>query len=198
MIATVILAAGQSSRMGTSKALLRHIDGATTFVAHAIRASRQGGVPAIIVVGRAGDDELRLEAEREGATFVANPHPERGQLSSLLVGLDTAEREWGADAIAVAPVDVPMITPDVIARLVAAAASSPAPIVRAAAGGKHGHPVIFKRAVFDELRSADPDLGARSVVRRDPSRVLDVEVDDAVTLDVDTPDDYRRAFGRSV
>jgi molybdenum cofactor cytidylyltransferase len=56
--------------------------------------------------------------------------------------------------------------------------------------------VLFKRAVFDELRAADPDVGARAVVRADRSRVRDVEVDDpGVALDIDTPDDYFRAFG---
>jgi molybdenum cofactor cytidylyltransferase len=69
--------------------------------------------------------------------------------------------------------------------------------VRASYRGVHGHPVLFKRAVFDELRAADPHVGARAVVRADPARVRDVEVNDrGVTLDIDTPEDYFRAFGQ--
>ena len=68
-----------------------------------------------------------------------------------------------------------------------------APILRAVHQGQHGHPVIFARAVFPELRTADPAVGARQVLRRDPARVCEVAVDDAGVLrDVDEPDDYRR------
>ena len=196
MLVAVVLAAGRSSRMGRSKALLLHADGTTTFVAHAIRTFRDAGIRDVIVVGRPDDEELQRAVERQHATFVANPDPDRGQLSSLVVGLDAAERQHAADAIAVLPVDVPMITPTVVSRLVTAAASTPSPIVRASASGKHGHPVIFKHAVFDELRRADPALGARAVVRAHPERVADIDVGESgVTIDVDTPEDYRRVFG---
>lgn len=199
MLVAIVLAAGRSSRMGRAKALLLHADGTTTFVAHVIGTCRDAGLLTVIVVGRSDDLELQRIVERHHATFVANSDPDRGQLSSLVVGLDAAERQHGADAIVVLPVDVPMITTTVITRLVTAAASTASPIVRASAGGKHGHPVIFKRAVFDELRGADPALGARAVVRAHPERVADIDVGEAgVTIDVDTPEDYRRTFGRSV
>jgi CTP:molybdopterin cytidylyltransferase MocA len=56
--------------------------------------------------------------------------------------------------------------------------------------------VLFKREVFDGLRTADPRLGARAVVRADPARVLDVDVGDpGVIVDIDTPEDYARLFG---
>ena len=61
----------------------------------------------------------------------------------------------------------------------------------------HGHPVLFKREVFAELRAADSAVGAKAVVRANAARVLDVEVDDpGVTIDVDTPADYERFFHR--
>jgi molybdenum cofactor cytidylyltransferase len=199
MTAGIVLAAGASTRMGRSKALLRHVDGTTTFLTHAIHTLRAGGVSRIVVVGRPGDAVLRAEAERDADLFVENPDPDRGQLSSLLVGLEEAITRWDADAVMVLPVDVPMVPPAAVSRLLERARSTPLPILRAVAGGRHGHPVIFARAVFDELRNADPALGARAVVRADPARVLDLDVEDAgVTVDVDTPDDYRRAFGRPV
>ena len=199
LVVTVILAAGRSSRMGRPKALLPHADGTTTFLAHGVSTCRAAGAGPVLVVGRTGDAGLRAETERLAATFVTNPDPDRGQLSSLLAGLDVAERDYAAEAIMVLPVDVPLITTPGIRALLDAATMRAEPIVRAVSGGRHGHPVIFKRAVFAELRDVDPALGARAVVRADAGRVAEVDVGSASSLiDVDTPDDYRRAFGRPV
>lgn len=194
VIAALILAAGRSSRMGRSKALLPHQDGDTTFVAHAIRQARAAGLDAVFVVGRESDDELGAEVAREQGRFVVNPEPERGQLSSLVAGLDAIDRP-DLTALIVMPVDVPLVSAAVMRTLLERAAATDASIVRAVHGGRHGHPVLFKRDVFDEVRSADPALGAKAVVRADPRRVLDVEVDDpGVLVDVDTPEDYDRMF----
>ena len=199
MIAAIILAAGRSSRMGRSKALLPHLDGKTTFVAHAVRELRAAGLPVILVVGRHDDDALRAAVVELQAEFVSNLDPDRGQLSSLIAGLDVADRTYRAEAVVVLPVDVPLVTAAGIRALCARAAAGGVAILRSASDGRHGHPVLFTREVFDELRHADPELGARSVVRADPSRVVDVEVGEpGVLVDVDTPDDYRRAFGRPV
>lgn len=199
MVVTIILAAGRSSRMGRAKALLPHADGVTTFVAYVIQTCRSGGAGPVVVVGRADDAALRAEVVRLESAFVTNPDPDRGQLSSLIAGLDAAERDFAADAIMVLPVDVPRITTAGVRALLERAQTDSKPILRAAAAGRHGHPVIFKRAVFDELRSADPGLGARAVVRTDPARVSDVDVGEPAALaDVDTPEDYQRAFGRPV
>lgn len=185
--------------MGRSKALLTHTDGVTTFVAHAVRTARAVGLTHVVVVGRHDDKALRDEVSREAAAFITNPDPDRGQLSSLLIGLDAAERDFGAQAIMVMPVDVPLVTSAGIGLLLRRAAASAAPIVRACAEGRHGHPVIFKRAVFEELRSAAPSTGARALIHGHPELVLDVDIGEiGAALDVDTPEDYRRAFGRPV
>jgi CTP:molybdopterin cytidylyltransferase MocA len=195
--AAVILAAGRSSRMGRPKALLPHTQEGQSFLSYLVRQFLTAGVSTILVVGRPGDEALRDEVTAAGATLVLNPRADDGQLSSLICGLDAAER-LGAEQIVMLPVDVPLVSAEAIARLLAHAASSDAPIARATHAGRHGHPVIFKRAVFDELRHADPGVGAKAVIRKDPARVADVDVGDAaVTVDIDTPDDYRRAFGRS-
>jgi molybdenum cofactor cytidylyltransferase len=68
-----------------------------------------------------------------------------------------------------------------------------APVVRATFRGRHGHPVIFARRVFDALRRADPDVGAKAVVRGHAADLIDVDLDDpAIVLDVDEPGDYTR------
>lgn len=194
MTVGIVLAAGRSSRMGRPKAFLEVAPG-TTFLGQLVKMAHEAGLTTVLVVGRSGDATLRAEVERAGAGFVPNPDAERGQLSSVLAGLDAAHSAQ-LEAIVVMPVDMPLISAGVLRRLLEAVSSSTAAIVRPVHRGRHGHPVVFRRAVFEELRQADPNEGARSIVRRDPARVLDVEVDDeGVAIDIDTPDDYARVFG---
>jgi molybdenum cofactor cytidylyltransferase len=184
--------------MGRPKALLP-CGGDDTFVTRLVRALREGGAAGAFVVGRGDDEALRDVVAALGpfATFIINPAPERGQLSSVIAGLDAADRP-GVRGVMVSPVDVPLITPAIVAALLARFAASRPPIVRAVHGGAHGHPVIFSRALFDELRHADPSSGAKAVLRAREDRVLNVEVDDsAVLTDFDEPADYERVFGRT-
>jgi molybdenum cofactor cytidylyltransferase len=199
MLAVLILAAGRSIRMGRSKPLLPHGTAPDqTFVSHLVQVVRTAGISDIYVIGRPDDTALRSEVEKVAATFIQNPRADDGQLSSLQVGLSAVEVAGARlDGVMVTPADIPMIGVGTVRRMLNAAGGSAATILRATHQGRHGHPVIFKRPVFAELHAADPELGARAVVRADPARVEDVEVDDAgVTVDVDTPDDYLRAFGR--
>ena len=201
-IVGAVLAAGMSSRMGRPKALLRGTGG-ETFVGMLAASLIQGGVSEVLVVGRPEDSPLRTEVERlrsagagrTAVAFIENRNAASGQLSSVLAALDAAEAR-AADALLVVPVDVPLVTSRTVARLLELLRVTPAPIVRAAYEGRHGHPVIFTRAVFDELRRADPAVGARAVVRAHAGDVVDLEVDEpGVVEDVDTPEDYRRLFG---
>jgi molybdenum cofactor cytidylyltransferase len=194
VIPGVILAAGLSSRMGRPKALLPVSPGGPTFVAHLSAALLFGGVADVIVVARPDDVALAAEVAGLGARVrvVLNPHADQGQLSSLLAGLNAADRP-GVHGLLVTPVDAPLVRSDTVARLLSAFEVRGAPLVRATSGGRHGHPVIFGRAVFDALRHADPNIGAKAVVQTQASDVVDVEVDDAGVLDdIDRPEDYGR------
>jgi len=201
MIAAIILAAGRSTRMGSSKPLLQ-FDGATgqTFVSRLVEVLHLAGFTEIHVVGRPDDGQLRAETVRCRATFTENPDPERGQLSSLHTALSALELQFGdtLDAMMVMPADAPLISSAAVRLLLQAASGSSAQILRATHDGHHGHPVLFRRSTFAELRNADPNVGARAVVRADPARVQNVEVgEEGVTIDFDTPDQYRRHFGKS-
>lgn len=191
MIPAIVLAAGASTRMGRPKALLPAGD--RTFVRTILETLRDGGVADVVVVVRPEQREVSAEIEAAGfGRVVPNPRPDGGQLSSLLAGLDAVDRD-GVDAVLVTLVDMPLISADTVRALIARAPVSDAPIVRAVHGGRHGHPVIFKRAVFDALRRTDPARGAKPVMQA--YAVEDVETGDAaVAEDVDTPDDYRRLF----
>jgi CTP:molybdopterin cytidylyltransferase MocA len=177
--------------MGRPKALLRA--GGRTFIRTILDTLRDGGVSDAVIVVRAGQDAVMAEVDAAGfGRLVLNPRADEGQLSSLITGLDAIEAP-GVDAALVTLVDVPLADASVVRLMLARAAVSACPIIRAVHQGRHGHPVIFKRSLFDALRHADPAAGAKALVRLTP--VEDVEVPDPrVAEDVDTPDDYRRLF----
>ena len=193
----MILAAGRSSRMGRAKALLPCGPG-ESFVRRLARSLCDGGVRHVLIVGRPDDEALREEvaAMPLPARFVENPGADAGQLSSVLAGLDSADVP-GTRGLLVTPVDAPLVTAATVATLLAVFGSTGAPIVRAVYRGRHGHPVVFSRDVFESLRRADPAVGAKAVLRAHALAIVNVEVDDAgVVGDVDTPEDYRALFGR--
>jgi molybdenum cofactor cytidylyltransferase len=193
----IVLAAGESSRMGRSKALLR-VPGDETFVTSLLRTLHAAGLADVAVIGRPADDPLRAEVARlhTAISYLENPRSQLGQLSSLLIGIDYAA-SVGARGALVLPVDAPTVRVSTVSAVLRAFEIAPASIVRATYCGRHGHPVIFPSSVFDELRAADLSVGAKAVMHRDPDRVLNLDVaDPGVLLDVDDPADYRRVFHR--
>ncbi len=197
MIAALILAAGRSTRMGRSKALLLAPCG-RTFIARLVDTLEAGGVATPFVVGRSDDDVLKAAVESfdSRARWVENPDADSGQLSSLIAGLRKADRP-GVRGIMAVPVDAPMIAAETVKKLIAVFTASGAPVVRPEYGGRHGHPVVFSRAVFDELRHADPAVGAKAVVHAHRDTVINVAVDDPGAVgDIDTPQDYDNLIQR--
>ena len=193
MLPAIILAAGRSSRFGEPKALAA--SGQRTFISQILKALADAGVAPRVVVVRAGDEALLAELARAdvAARAVVNPDPERGQLSSLLAGLDAVD-EPHVTGVIVMLVDMPLVTAATIRRLIDAASASAALVIRASYGGRPGHPVVFRRAAFDALRRADLAVGAKAVVHALPTEDLPV-ADRGVVEDVDTPADYERLFG---
>jgi molybdenum cofactor cytidylyltransferase len=190
-IAAILLAAGESRRMGYPKPLLRignesFISRTTTIVL--------GSVGSVVIVLGAHADRIRPAiALGAGIKVIENPNYARGQLSSLKVGL--AEAVAGRhDAVIVHLADHPLVTPATFGAVVDAYSKIRQPIVVARFRGRRGHPVIFDRSVFAELIAAPEDQGARVVVNADSQRVHYVDVEDpGVVLDLDTPSDLAQA-----
>ncbi|MBI4887803.1 MAG: nucleotidyltransferase family protein [Acidobacteria bacterium] len=200
MVTAIVLAAGESKRMGRPKALLPDREG-RPFVARLVRAFAAAGVDDVILVTgtqhAAIAAAVAADAPLVSPTILINPDPARGQLSSLWIGLEAAARP-GLEAVLVTPVDIPMVRPSTIQQVVEVWRTTRAPIVRPAVGARHGHPVLFDRAVFDELRRAPLADGARAVVHAHADSLVNVPVDDEGCLvDVDTPADYDALIRRS-
>ena len=194
MLSGVILAAGDSSRMGSPKALLSTPDGRTFVLSIADTFARAGLDDTFVVTGR-DHDQIAAALSNVPVRVVRNPDPVRGQLSSLLTAMETAVRPE-TEALVVTLVDVPLLSVDTVRHVVSEWRRTRAPVVRPAIGDRHGHPVVFDRRVFEELRQAPLDAGAKVVVRRYAAELLNVPVTDTGCLiDVDTPRDYE-ALGR--
>jgi len=184
--------------MGFPKALLA-AGGGRSFVVRILATLAEAGLRELVVVTGRDHDAVR-EAVAAAAlpvepTVVRNPDPSRGQLSSLWVGMD-AVRTSDAQGLLVTLVDVPRIDASTVRRLLDVWDRTRAPVVRPARGARHGHPVIFDRALFEELRHAPVDVGAKAVLQAHAAAVVDVPVDDEGCLvDIDTPEDYGRMEG---
>jgi molybdenum cofactor cytidylyltransferase len=202
MIPAVVLAAGKSSRMGRTKALLPLGSSGETFLQRIVRVLRDGGADAVVVVIGGDGAAVRASLPRDDAQIsaVENPRYEEGQLSSLLVGLAAVERRYdNVEAVMMTLVDLPLIAEATVRAVREAFLANPgAPLVRPRRGGRYGHPVIFNRSIFGELRRADPAKGAKPVVHAHAAEEVNVDVDDeGAFIDIDTPEDYERFIARS-
>jgi len=179
--------------MGSPKALLRSPDG-RLFVTRIVDTLRESGIANVVVVTGRDHHAIvdALQHARRSPLIVRNPDPARGQLSSMLVGMDAVVNA-NTDGVLMTLVDVPMVRVSTVVQVISEWRRTRAPIVRPAIGHRHGHPVIFDRSVFDALRAAPLEGGAKSVVRAHEHDLLNVPVsDEGCLVDVDTPEQYRR------
>jgi molybdenum cofactor cytidylyltransferase len=199
--AGVILAAGESSRMGTDKALLPYGD--DTLLGAAIRRLTPF-TQLVIVVAGANAEGLKQVAYANGAFLVINLTPEAGQFSSLLVGLhDVLNR--GRDVAIITHVDRPPAATETMHRLIAefSAKHNLPPATRKWAivpqvDGKHGHPIIAGREMIEEFLRAPGDVTARDVEHQHHQRMEYVDVPDRnVITNLNTPDEYN-AYMQSI
>jgi molybdenum cofactor cytidylyltransferase len=195
VIPAIVLAAGRSSRMGRAKATLPAGDG-HTFLTRIVQTFRDAGVDDVIVVVGHDADLIASSFAGSGlpARFVVNRDYDKGQLSSLLAGLNVLDRP-GVAAVLLTLVDVPLVSPSTVRAVIDAYRRTQAPIVRPTSGSRHGHPLLIDRALFAALRAADPSTGAKPIVRAHASAAGDIPIaDEGAFTDIDTEEEYRRTF----
>lgn len=186
-IAAIVLAAGNSTRMGSPKALLPFEQ--STFIDTILeRLTAANCQPLITVLGAEGELICRSTMV-DTYHCVSNPAPQEGMLSSLKIAI----RELPPDCTGfiMALVDHPNVAPDTYRQLSEMARRHPDAIVIPRFLGRNGHPVYFGRPFFKQLLDTDNQYGAQIVVRRSQSMVRFLEVDDAGILqDINTPQAY--------
>ncbi|MBM2840743.1 MAG: putative molybdopterin-dioxomolybdenum cytidylyltransferase [Bacteroidetes bacterium] len=150
MVAAIVLAAGQSNRMGCPKALLSF--NGKTFIRGVVDLLTTGGLSPIVVVLGAYAGQVQNEVERLKVHVTINHAYRTGQLSSLRQGLVSVRRH-NVTGVLVYPVDHPAVTAETVKTILDCFASTRAPVVVPTYKGRRGHPVIFSSALFDELDS---------------------------------------------
>jgi len=199
MLAAVILAAGESRRMGTPKALLpfpadaAQTEGIKTFLEHLTKIARHPRIGLRRVVLGAHAEEICSRAQLAPAEVVVNAEWATGQLSSIQAAIRSLPN--GTEGVVLFLVDQPLITAGLIGELVGQFYSSKKQIVIPTYNGKRGHPVIFASSLYDELLAAPPAQGARAVVWRHAKDVLEVPTDEeGVVLNLNDPETLKRVF----
>jgi molybdenum cofactor cytidylyltransferase len=203
VLAAVILSAGESSRMGSPKALVPI--GRTTFLGHLLEVIQQSKkntesrqeIGCTRVVLGAHTKEITERIPLDNSAIVLNPHWQQGQLSSIKEAIRSL-KEVQTDGIILFLVDHPLISAELVGELVRQFYASGRAIVLPKFGGKRGHPVIFASRLYAELLAAPAEQGARTVVWAHPEEVLEVPTtEEGVVLNLNDPETLRRALAGS-
>lgn len=197
-IAAIVLAAGESQRMGEPKQLLRF--GSRTLLDLALGAVALTEIDETVLVLGAHAAEIRARLWLDEVDVVHNPAWAGGMATSVQAGLGSlcagAEGEW-PDWVVVMPCDFALVRPTTVAHLLLRAVSGApsVPIVCPGLMGRTGHPIVLGRAAIRDALSLNPGVGLDTVVHiHRPQREV-VEVDDpGIHFDIDTPEDYRSAL----
>jgi molybdenum cofactor cytidylyltransferase len=202
--AGVILAAGDSSRMGRDKALLPwppggagQISSSETFLSAAIRSFLFAAEFVVVVVGK-NEAALAPIIYSYGASLVANPAPARGQFSSLQVGLREVLNH-GRDAAMVTLVDRPPVSAATIQTLRDAfeTAGDNTWATVPEFSGKHGHPYLVGREMMEAFLRVPATSIARDIEHQHQEHIQYVRVDDPlVALNINTPEEYAGLLAR--
>lgn len=192
-IVAILLAAGASSRMRGTDKLLAHLidkDAATrkTLLRHVAEQLSAAQIQRLIVVVRADIAKYEQILSGLAVEIIVAPHAADGMSQSLKAGIGAAGPSVGGYLIALA--DMPALTKDHYNKIVSAFKPTQAQqIIRPQTkDGRFGHPVCFSRDFFDALSTLDGDQGARNIIKRYPKRVQSVMMDDAIHIDLDTPE----------
>ncbi len=187
-ITAIILAAGQARRFGSPKQLLDWHG--QPLLRHVILQALAAPVAEIVVVLGAHAARVAPAAHGLPVALAVNHAWSQGMSSSVKVGLRATRVEPDAAIFLLA--DQPLVTPDLIQRIIEAHRTTRAGIVAPRAGDRPGNPVLFARAFFPSLMQLTGDQGGRVVMRAHPSAIHWLDADEWAVFDIDEPGDLTR------
>ena len=187
MVSAILLAAGESKRMGKPKLLLPF--GRSTMLEQTIDNLLSSIVDEVIVVLGHKADEARGKIAAKPIKISVNPGYHRGMSTSIAAGLNLIDER--AKAIMLVLADQPLVDSRVINRLIKQFHAQNKGIAIPVFQGKRGHPIIFTIKYKAELLGLKGDVGGREVIERHPDDILEVAISSpGITIDIDTPGDY--------
>ena len=189
--AAVLIAAGESTRMGSPKPLLPWLG--DTLIGYQLKSLREAGVSqTVVVLGHRAEEVAPHVARSSDVTVAVNSRYREGKTTSIKLGV--RETDTRATALLLLAVDQPRPTA-LLRRVLEEHLESQALITQPLYRGKAGHPILFHPTLWGELLAISEErMGVREVVGRDPKRVSTVAVDSPlVLLDLNTAEDYREA-----
>ena len=190
MIAGLILAAGESRRMGRDKALLTYRG--QTFLETIMGNLGAAGIEKVTVVLGHHAEAIQRAVDLGSVRVVINQEYLRGQTSSLQLGLAAAAAD-SPEAVILCLVDHPAISPEVMAKLIESFESTRPPVLIPTYKGERGHPVVISQKLFPELLALLPVEPANTVIRKYRNETQFVELADrGILIDVDDPPTYER------
>jgi molybdenum cofactor cytidylyltransferase len=190
-ISTILLAAGESKRMGKPKLLLPLGNG--TILGHTIDTLLSSSVDEVIVVLGAEVQEMKKAIAEKPVKVIFNPDYHRGMSTSLIAGLKQVSSR--VQRVMVALSDQPLIEKDTYNKLINESLNSDKGITVPLYKAKRGNPIIFTINYKDELLGLKGDVGGREILRRHPDDILEVAVDSgSIYINLNTMDDYHSAL----
>jgi molybdenum cofactor cytidylyltransferase len=190
-ISAIVLAAGESRRMGRTKQLLPL--GGKILLQDAMDSLQQSAVDEVILVLGHDAERIRREVNAPGAKIVINPDYAAGMMTSIQHGMAAVDETMEAFFIVLG--DLPGISPGVYNELIAEfkRAHPAKSIIVPMYQGRRGHPVLFSMKYREESQRLRGDLGLREILLNHPEDILPIEVKtDAILADIDTPEQYEK------
>jgi molybdenum cofactor cytidylyltransferase len=189
--AAIVLAGGFSSRMGGFKPLLPI--GEKTVVEHLISTFRTNGVEVFLVTGHRAKD-LAAAVGGQAVHIVENPYFQEGMFSSVQAGIRALT--GGFAGTFVAPVDIPLVRPFTIGRLIEAASDRPERIVYPFFAGRRGHPPLIPSRLLPRILGWPRESDLKSALEEAQGEAVEIAVADRfIHSDLDNPTDYQRLLG---
>ncbi len=191
----ILLAGGESRRLGQPKALLEWHGKA--LIRYAAEAALSAGLRQVVVVLGAVREPIRKALEGLPVTFVENDDWAEGQSTSVKAGLRFARRqnlrqEPGAAVFLL--VDQPFVNAGLLRALVKRHCETLAPVIVPRVNGQRANPVLFDRETFEAFEGLKGDVGGRAIIRTLEPEWIDLQ-DERLLTDVDTPEDLERLRG---
>jgi molybdenum cofactor cytidylyltransferase len=196
MVSGIILAAGESTRMGSPKALLKIGD--KSFAQQIVDTLIASRVLDIVIVLGADAESIQSQLNWFEGKTVINKEWEKGQLSSALSGLHAVEQH-DLHGVLIWPVDRPLVSRHVVVGMLHQFWTKHKQIVVPIYRGRRGHPVLFGKNLFHDLERAPMDVGVRSVLQARPDDVLEYQTEEeGVVINIDSPEDHQKYVAQRV